>query len=674
MALEEQSSALGAWRRRKSAMPTIPGGQESHLRVLRNVLEAIAETPDRDALVPWPSPEVQISVATVANQLAPAGLLKRLSDRKIELTDEARQWLANPDNAFLIRVFHANIRFVGEFLSELRTGGLTREQLREIASQKYRLGWSTIDQVIRRCAWLQVTGMVELRYDHKVVLTDDGRALLENLNVADPVILALGSSEVDVDPASLPVPDSRIQQMLDNLTDESLRLRSTPGLYIPKGRTSSLYDSPTSLKIQLDSISPRISKDDYIRLCSREFGSKESSAISALDTLRHAGLVRQTGFNTFDTTDVAQAWLESGEDLDLIRIFHAHVRCVGELITLFNDTASIAQLIEEVDKRYGVRLNNSAVRQRLQLLRECELVDYASATTYRATSRGRAFASTLRLETPIPAEDRIIVQTQVPPESRETSALVEELRSAARDSRQPTQFEKAVVTAFRRLGLSAEHLGGPGDTDVLVTIDKNPTSQVRVIVDAKTTSHASVLEHAIDFTTLEEHRRQHDASHVALVAIGFEAGRIINRARDNNVALISVDKLAAVLTRHDTAPLTPLELLALFDVRQTKDPWAEADRRNSLIEAVARAIAEEAEYVDESGESFSAKDIHKSVRREIDPPPSMDEIRNILDLLASPLIGGVIRDGKDSYQPGVTAEGIAARLRALSNAVARSTA
>jgi hypothetical protein len=667
----ETSSTLTAWRRRKSSAPTVPGGQESHLRVLRNVLEAIAETPDRDALVPWPSSEVQASVATVANQLAPAGLLKRLADGKIELTDQARQWLADPNDAFLITVFHEHIRFVGELLSELQAGGLTREELREVAAQQYSLGWNSLDQVNRRCAWLQVTGLVELRYDHNLVLTEDGRALLKTLNIADPGSLDLGSSDADVDPASLPVADSRIQEILDSLTNEGLHLRLAPSMYIPKG-PASLNDSLTSLRVQLDSISPRITKGDYFRLCSTEFGSKESSAASALDTLRHTGLIKQTGFATFDTTDAAHAWLESGEDLDLVRIIHAHIRCVGELIPLLNEASPIGRIIDETNKRYGIKLNVSALRQRLQILRECGLVDQASAMTYLATARGRAFASTLRLEAPTLAEDRVSVQSQVPVKDQGASTLVEELRSAARDSKQPARFEEAVATAFRKLGLSAEHLGGSGDTDVLVTIHKNPTSQVRAIVDAKATSHASILEHAIDFTTLEEHRRQHDAIYIAVVAIGFETGRIVKRARHNNVALIRVDDLVAVLARHDVAPLTPVELLALFDAQQGKDLWTEADRRNLLVAAATRAIAEEAEYVDESGESFSAKDIHKSVRREIDPAPSMDEIRNVLDLLASPLIGGVIRDGKDGYRPGATAEGIAARLRALANAVAGS--
>jgi type III secretion system FlhB-like substrate exporter len=571
----------------------------------------------------------------------------------------------------LITILHEHIRFVGEFLSELRAGGLTREELRKVAVERYHLGWSGLDQVNRRFAWLQATGLIEHRYDHKIVLTKDGNALLETLSVMDPIALDLGSVDVEVDPTSLPVADSRVQQLLDSLTNEGLLRRSAPGMYIPKGHASR-YDSLTSLRIQLDGISPRITKDDYLRLCAAEFNSEKSSAISALDTLRHAGLVQQTGFSVFDTTSAAHACLESEEDLDLVRTLHAHIRCVGELIPLLNEANSIGQLIEKVYKNYGIKLNTSALRQRLQILRECELVDHASAVTYLATGRGRAFASTLPLETPISAEDRTDAPTQI--SADETSSLAENLHSAARDSKQPRRFEESVVTAFRMLGLSAEHLGGSGDTDVLVTINENPTSQVKVIVDAKATSHTSVLESAIDFTTLEEHRRQHDARYIALVAVGFEAGRIIKRARDKNVALITIDRLVGVLARHDASPLAPLELLALFDTGQGEDLWAAADRRNSLMAATTRAIAEEAEYVEESGESFSAKDIHKSVRREIDPAPSMEEIRHILNLLASPLIGGVIHDGREGYRPGATAEGIAARLRALGNAAAGSAA
>ena len=650
-------------------MPTVPGGQENVLQVLRSALQAIAETPDRDALIPWPSAEAQASVATVANQIAPSGLLMRLPDGRIVPTDPARQWLESLDNAFLVKVLHDNIRFVGELMSEIQAGGMTIEQLRQAASEKYQLGWETAFQIDRRYTWLQVTGMVELRYDHNIVLTEDGRSLLETLNVLDPE--ALASTPAEVKPASLPAACPRIQEMLDKLTDDTLRLRSNSALYIPKGRGIH-YDSLTSLKMQIDGASPAITKNDYIALCSREFGSKDSSAPSALDTLRHTGLLQQTGFNKFSTTDLAHAWIESDEGLDLVRIIHAHIRCFGELLPLLNEAASVGSLIEVVSNTYTVKISVSPMRQRLQILRECGLVDLATATTYVATPRGRAFASTLRLETPHSSEIETSALDHSPAAESEMPALIERLRTTAKDPRQPAEFEKAIAAAFHSLGLAAEHFGAAGDTDVLVTISETPTSRIRVIVDAKATSHPSVLENAIDFTTLEEHRRKYDATHVALVAVGFEAGRIINRARSNNVTLISVDDLAEVLVHHEASPLSPVELLTLFDAKTTRKPWADSDRRNALLTATAKAIAEEAEYVDESGESFSAKDIHKSIRREIDPTPTMDDVRNILDLLASPLIGGVVHVGTNSYRPGITAGGIAARLHALANAVAES--
>lgn len=649
-------------------MPTLPGGLENHLSVLRNVLEAVDEAPDQDALVPWPSSKVRVPAAKAADQLAPAGLLRRLTDHRVELTDQARQYLASPNDVFLITLFHQHVKFVGEFLSELKMDGITREKLREIAAQKYHLGWKTLDQIDRRYAWLQATGMVDLRYDHNLVLTEIGESFLANLTIVDPATLNSGLAYVDVhvDPATLPRADSRIQEMLENITDERLRRRFTPTMYIPKGR-SSPCDSPTSLRIQLDGISPRITRSDYIRLCEAEFGSRDGTATSALDTLRHTGLVQQTGRDTFDTTEAAQAWLESGENLDLARILHVHVRCMGELIGLLQEAISIGELTQKVDREYGISLTAEALRRRLQILRECELIYQPTQATYLATARGKAFASTLPLEASVPAEDWAFVQKQAQAEDRGTVPLAEELSSAAKDFKHPARFEEAVVRAFRTLGLAADHLGGSGDTDVLVTIHKTPTSKVKVIVDTKATSHSSVLENAVDFTTLEEHRRQHDATYVALVAVGFEAGRIVKRARANNVALIKVDELIAILARQATAPLTPVELLALFDVTEN-DPWGEADRRNSMMKAVIIAIAEEAEYVEESGQSFSVKDIHKSVRRELDRAPSLDEIRNMLDFLASPLIEGVTHDGRDGYQPGITVEGIAARLRALANA------
>lgn len=46
----------------------------------------------------------------------------------------------------------------------------------------------------------------------------------------------------------------------------------------------------------------------------------------------------------------------------------------------------------------------------------------------------------------------------------------------------------------------------------------------------------------------------------------------------------------------------------------------------------------------------------------------MDEVATVLELLASPLIGGVTSTGKGSYTPGLPAEAVASHLLTASRA------
>jgi hypothetical protein len=247
--------------------------------------------------------------------------------------------------------------------------------------------------------------------------------------------------------------------------------------------------------------------------------------------------------------------------------------------------------------------------------------------------------------------------------------LIDELRDAARDVRRPSRFETAIATTLRTLGLHATGLGGPGDTDVLVTIRTSPTTETKVIVDAKATGNPSVLESAIDFDSLEDHRRRHKAGHIALVGVGFADGRIERRAGEKKIALITVDQLAEVVDRYQTSPLTPIELLALFDCEHQGELWTAADQRSALITAVIHAIAEEAEYIVLSGETtFGARDIHKRIFRTLSPAPSQEDVTAVLDLLATPVVGGIVPDGKGKFRPGAPAEAVGARLRAIANA------
>lgn len=650
-------------------MPTVPGGQEKQLEVLRSALDYIAtHTPDRESLIPWPSADKQAQAGEVANQLAPAGLVQRLPNQRIALTDDARQWLVARDDDFLITVMHNNVRFVGELLAELGTEGLTASEARRIANDKYHLGWGSLDQVHRRTAWLQATEMIKQTFDHRLVPTMRGMTLLDRLNVATSDEIAYVTADVDASAIALPTAPPQIQALLDDLDEQALCTRRAPSsMYVPKGRGSAI-DTLTPLRMQVEVMAPDGTKSSFLTFCGTQFNSAEASARAGLDTLRNCGLIQQTGFETYAATPAAKSWLESDEPLDLLRILHAHLRCVAELLTLMQEPRSVGELGSLATETYGVRLHDPALRVRLQLLRECDLVRLMTASTYQATARGLAFAELMPLEHARPAELGTNSLDSASAGRPASTALVEELQDAAQDTRQPARFEAAVAAVLRSLGLHAVDLGGPGDTDVLVTVRTTPTSYTKVIVDAKATSHPSVLEGAIDFTTLEEHRRRHNADRVALVGIGFDAGRTLKRARDQGVALITVDQLAEVVDRHRTSPLTPVELLALFESDGQDDLWTVADQRSALITAVIRAVAEEAEYVEEAGEGFTSKDIHKTLRRALSPTPSQEDVTAVLDLLASPLVAGIVPDGKGAYRPGAPAEAIGARLQAIANA------
>lgn len=656
-------------------MPTVPGGQDRQLEVLRSTLEYIAaSTPDRESLIPWPSHDKQAQAGKVADQLAPAGLVQRLPNHRIALTDDARQWLDTQDDDFLITVMHDNIRFIGELLAEIGNDGLAVDEVRLIANDKFRLGWDTPDQVHRRSAWLRATGMIDLTFEHRLVPTPRGTALLNRLNVATPDDIAYVVADAEVPATALPTAPPQIQALLDDLDVQTLSARRTPSsMFVPKGRGSAL-DTLTSLRMQVEVMAPDGTKSSYLEFCDTQFNSAEASARAGLDTLRNCGLIHQTGFDTYAATPAAKSWLESGESLDLIRIVHANVRCVAELLTLMQEPHSIGELTSLVTETYGIRLHDPALRVRVQLLRESDLVRQATAFTYQTSARGIAFAELLPLEQTRPPATDTDSLTSVTASQSPTAALIDELRDAAQDARQPARFEAAIAAALRNLGLHVTALGGPGDTDVLVTVRTSPTTHTKVIVDAKATSHSSVLESAIDFTTLAEHRERHHADLVALVGVGFDAGRTEKRARDHDVALITVDQLAEVIDRHQASALTPIELLALFKTDTQDDLWTAADLRSALITAVIRAVAEEAEYAEEAGEGFVAKDIHKTVRRVLSPSPSQEQVTAVLTLLASPLLSGIVSDGKGAYQPGAPAEALGARLRAIAQAACAAAA
>ncbi|MFQ6332116.1 hypothetical protein ACLMAL_39235 [Nocardia sp. CWNU-33] len=89
---------------------------------------------------------------------------------------------------------------------------------------------------------------------------------------------------------------------------------------------------------------------------------------------------------------------------------------------------------------------------------------------------------------------------------------------------------------------------------------------------------------------------------------------------------------------------------------------ATEDRNGALLAVVLAVIDDEAE----AHASFTAIDIHRAVRHEIDPAP-MDEVEDVLALLGLCMLGGVRSDGRGGFLAGDPIADVRARLRALAD-------
>ena len=213
---------------------------------------------------------------------------------------------------------------------------------------------------------------------------------------------------------------------------------------------------------------------------------------------------------------------------------------------------------------------------------------------------------------------------------------------AATDSKNPTQFERALRDAFRYLGFAAEHLGGSGQTDVLVDARFGGDASYRVAIDAKTTSAPSLQDHQVDWDTLTEHRLKHEADYSMLVGPNPSGGRLMERAQLHNVAVLSADALAGLCELHSVRPLGLADYRTMFeqsgevDLSEIEERAEEANRLVTLAKRLVDAIADLARDLG----PLTANQLRLTMyHQDSEDLPTQAEIEAMLAALASPLHG-----------------------------------
>lgn len=653
------------WAVRYGGCPWLGGSIEDQVQRLREFLKKLQET-DGSYNTEIASPDGSVrTVGWYSRNLGSSGILASNGEGHVKISETAAQWLSTADDRLLAGLIHSRIRLFGEILQILRDRpGITHEELYKEASAKYQLDWKTLDPVRRRVGWLRSFKYVELTFNRTLHLTKRGEDVLPLLKIVQPADV---SRELDPQATSNITLPAAIAQEASEMNDEKLSERKNAFGYIPRSNVRDIYESIKHLCLLFD---PETTKEEFVSRCSADFGVKDSSGISALYALRSMGLVEQVSLNGYRLTINAREWINSEERWGLLAIAHTKIFVVGELIPYMKEVIRVPTLQKTINRAYGSQLSLSEIRSRIHLLVACSAIEQLAPGQFRATQDGLALAQQMSLlsEPEVPNQPSTVVE-----ETTASGVLRQELTEAATDSKNPERFEKAIQQCFEALGYHAEHLGGPGKTDVLVHYTDGPGKTQRFIVDAKSSASGTVTDNMVQFPALKDHVTKHKAKFAVLVGPTF-VGRVVSWADENNIVLLDLARLKLLLDNQDRIP-APLDVVTDFlsgkedGWSALETAWGQQQRSVELLIEVIDCLRREFNNPDgETEGALSAEQIYFLLRDVVEPRPTQASIKPLLDLISSPLIQGTHAVGKGWVFPDPP-KLISQRLRTIANRI-----
>lgn len=398
--------------------------------------------------------------------------------------------------------------------------------------------------------------------------------------------------------------------------------------------------------------------------------------------LKAAGYLEEVGRGIYSATAASKAWIETGNDLDFIRILHAHMRFVGEMIVFAKDDVVRNDVYFEA-KKYG--LNNEKARWIAGFLIEANLLEETKYLHLKATTLGLAFIEHLPLADLAISSKNEVLEKDTPEisciqhdEVSVIDRLIERLKTASCD---PVAFEKASGVAFEEviadvfsyLGFDAKRIGGAGDTDVVIHWIDDSGQTLTAILDAKSKSNGQVSHTDVSDVAIDTHKEKNNADYVAIVGHGFSGDTIKNHARKKKYALITVDELSEMILASKKYGLSLQDIALIFEVpdglSKIGDLISLKQRKLDIITKVISKFYKEQELLG----SLSPRDLLLLLRDD-DISPTLEELIDTFDILASPEIGLLKVESKSSSPQNVTyminnCKKVINRLRSLANAI-----
>ncbi|RZU28494.1 hypothetical protein EV284_5820 [Streptomyces sp. BK022] len=665
-----------------SSAPNPHCGKDEMFPLILELVRRIGdgEATDLDARPQLSSVESSKSWRKYSYVLRSMGLVQ---NRKgvLQLTPEGSELLADESRSRLASLMAERIRLFAEVLRLLVREPLTVEEANAELIESYNLDWTTVNNTRLRMTWLEVLGLTEWLGERKQSATAEGRSLCATWDVVTPSALALPNSGEVVD---IPEPPEEIAALLAHLavTDGAQEARNTYNIWVPSPKEDP--NKIENLRTCIAAAEDQLEKDALLGFIANRFGLKRSSVDSMLPFVRAAGLLLEVRRGVFMATPAAKAWLRSGSDIDFIRILHANMRFVGELIRAAKTNVPRNDVYRE-GITYG--LNKDKVRWLTAFMLEAGLLIETSWSSVQATATGLRLIETLPLADPhLPeaAEDLSPDLAQSTPgqpvEPDELSLIVDSLRRSAVDpgadgAAPGVAFEVYIESAFRHMGFRAQRISGSGDTDILVQWYDGTGSLRTAIVDGKSTSSGRVTHNNVSDVAIDTHKEKRSAEYVAVIGPSFSGDTIQNMAKRKQWALVTADELGQIVSSAEALGLRPADVGMLFEVPDGLSRLAGLiDTRQRELDILSLVISR-LKTESETEEAVSARDV-SLIERGSPLAPNVDELLDTFGLFDR-LDLDIVRSIEDVQDPRYAtyrigdARSAAKRLRAIAASIER---
>lgn len=589
---------------------------------------------------------------------------------RLELSNEGEEFVKAPTQRKIADLIQDRFRLFGEILDVIAKEPGTVEEVNRKICKNFGLTWANLSNTRSRMDWLEILGLIQGIGNRKWEVTENGKEALQEWCLINPEVLEYSDS--DMNDIEINEPPMEIAILLDRLKEspEMHKKRCTYNIWVPS--PNRIENLRKIVQIAFD----RISRKELFEFIEKEFGLKTSSAESMLPFLKASGLIEEVGRNIYMATAAARAWIETGNDLDFIRILHVHMRFVGEIL-LYAEKDIVRNDIYAIGKRYF--LNNEKVRWIVGFLLEVGLLEEPQYLHLRATRFGKAFAETLPMEEMTETDD-LEETTQKTTHNKKDSILdklSERLSIAAvtpdMDGKmRGLAFEEAIFDMFIYMGFKAEHIGGAGDTDIVLKWKENNETIV-AIIDGKSRANGQVSHGDISDIALDTHKEMHNADYVAIIGAGFSGATIHNFAIKKEYALITDKQLIEIAHASKELGLGLPEVALMFKMpdgfSQLEEIISIRRRELEIISEIIRQFCIEKESV----ESLSPRDLFFLLKN-TSLSPTLEELINGFNTLSNDQIGILKKLKKNSNFENVQyilrGEGeVVNRLRALAYAI-----